>query len=238
MFFDRISRVIAAGLFVASVWASVGITVARAQQTQSPDIRAFIADPGQLLRQYPNGGRLSIVVQQVALADPASFKALMGLLANANDIQKGALGEGLAQAAKILVLTDQPLAAEWQQQIAAVTDPTFKTAAINAFGDVQLGAVGGGPLAPPAAVGGRREAEGMDRRLRMRRLQSLRHLSRSRPEPLQEAPLILRVISQVIHQVIHQAVRQVLRHLILQVARSANKWFTRSEAAWALSNIG
>lgn len=154
MFFDRTSRVIAAGLFVASVWASVGITVARAQQTQSPDIRAFIADPGQLLRQYPNGGRLSIVVQQVALADPASFKALMDLLPNANDIQKGALGEGLAQAAKILVLTDQPLAAEWQKQIAAVTDPTFKTAAINAFGDVQLGAVGGGPLGATGGGGG------------------------------------------------------------------------------------
>ena len=51
--------------------------------------------------------------------------------------------EGLTQAAKNEVLTNQTLAADWQQQIAAITDPTFKTAATNALGDVQLGAVGG-----------------------------------------------------------------------------------------------
>ena len=85
-------------------------------------------------------------VEQLALADPSTFKVLIGLLANANDQQKGAIGEGLTQAAKIEVLTNQTLAADWQQQIAAITDPAFKIAATNALGDVQLGSIGGGNL--------------------------------------------------------------------------------------------
>ena len=120
------------------------MSAAQAQQTQIPTVSAFLANPGQLLQQNPNGGSLlASGVQQLALADPSTFKILIGLVANANDLQKAAIAQGLAQAAKIEVLTNQALAADWQQQIAAITDPTFKTAALNAFGDVQLGAVGG-----------------------------------------------------------------------------------------------
>ena len=53
--------------------------------------------------------------------------------------------EELAQAAKVLVLTNQELAVQWQQQIALVNDPSFKTAAGEALADVKLGSVGGGP---------------------------------------------------------------------------------------------
>jgi len=147
---DWATRFIGRAIFGAAVFAVLGIGVLHAQQPQpqqAPSVNAFLANPNQLLQQYPNGGSLLIsIVQQLALADPATFKVLLGLVASANDPQRGALGEGLAQAAKIEVLTDQPLAADWQQQIAAITDPTFKTAATNAFGDVKLGAIGGGPL--------------------------------------------------------------------------------------------
>jgi len=152
---DRTLRVIAAAIVGAAFFVSVGTGAVNAQQQPSQPITvsAFMANPGQLLQQYPSGGTLMIaVVQQLALADPATFKVLMGLLPNANDLQKGALGEGLAKAAKIEVLTDQATATDWQAQIAAITDPSFKTAATNAFGDVQLGAIGGGPLG--AAGGG------------------------------------------------------------------------------------
>lgn len=160
---DRTPRRVAFAILTAAA-VLVGGTSAGTAQQNSPlgapgggsggqtNVSAFTDNPGQLLQQHPNGGlRLSSAVQQIALADPTTFKTLMGLLAQANDQQKGALGEGLAQAAKILVLTNQPLATEWQQQIAGITDPAFQTAAINAFGDVELGAIGGGPL---GAVGG------------------------------------------------------------------------------------
>jgi len=123
------------------------LTAANAQQSQAPSVAAFLANPGQLLAQNPNGGQLlANEVQQLALTDPSTFRVLLALLANANDLQKRALGEGLAQATKIEVLSDQALAEGWQDQIAATNDSTFETAATNAFGDVEIGAVGGGPL--------------------------------------------------------------------------------------------
>jgi hypothetical protein len=153
---DRAIRFIAGAIVGAVVLVAVGTGLLHAQQPQNqqaPSVSAFMANPNQLLQQYPGGGSLMIaVVQQLALADPTTFKVLLGLVANANDPQKGALGEGLAQAAKIEVLTNQTLATEWQQQIEAITDPAFKIAATNAFGDVRLGAIGGGPLG--AAGGG------------------------------------------------------------------------------------
>jgi hypothetical protein len=140
----RVFRFIAGVVFAVSVLAAVGTSAANAQQSQTPTASTFLANPGQLLQQNPNGGALLITaVQQLALADPSTFKVLLGLLANANDQQKGAIGEGLTKAAKVEVLTNQALAEDWQQQIAAITDPTFKTAATNALGDVRLGAVGG-----------------------------------------------------------------------------------------------
>jgi hypothetical protein len=158
---DRAMRFIASAIF-GVLLVAVGTGVLHAQQPQTPQppsVSTFMANPNQLLQQYPSGGSLMIaVVQQLALADPAAFNVLLGLVANANDPQKGALGEGLAQAAKIEVLTNQPLAAQWQQQIEAITDPAFKIAATNAFGDVRLGAIGGGPLGSagggPGGAGG------------------------------------------------------------------------------------
>ena len=139
------SRFIAVAVCATFLFGMAGPDALKAQQ--APNVSSFLASPGQLLQQYPNGGTPLInAVQQIVLADPTTFRVLLGLLASANELQKGALGEGLAQAAKIEVLTNQPLATEWQQQIAAVTDPAFQTAALNAFGDVKLGAVGGGPL--------------------------------------------------------------------------------------------
>ena len=152
---DRTYRFIAVAILAAFVVAAVGMSAANAQQSQTPTASAFLANPGQLLQQNPNGGSLlSNAVQQLALSDPSTFKVLLGLLANANDAQKGAIGQGLAQAAKIEVLTDQTLAADWQQQIAAVNDPPFKTAAANAFGDVKLGAIGGAAGAAGSGLGG------------------------------------------------------------------------------------
>jgi hypothetical protein len=147
---------------IAAALVAIGVTAAQAQQPQSPAVSAFLADPGQLLQQNPNAGaQLSNAVQTLALADPATFKALLGLIANATDAQKAAIGTGLAQATKVEVLTNQALATDWQTQLAAITDPTFKVATTDAFGDVQLGSVGGGSVgAAGSGLGGPGSAPG------------------------------------------------------------------------------
>lgn len=140
-------RGIVRAFLFATVFGAMGFNTANAQQSEIPSVAAFLANPGNLLAQNPNGGTLlTNAVQQLALADPSTFKVLLALLANANDLQRGAIGQGLAQATKIEVIADQALAEDWQDQISAIGDPAFNTAATDAFGDVQLGAVGGGPL--------------------------------------------------------------------------------------------
>jgi hypothetical protein len=86
----------------------------------------------------------------MVLTNPSTFDTILGAVGGASEQQKIAIATALSQAAKTMVLTNEALAGEWQQKILAVTDPAFKTAAINAFGDVKLGAVGGGPLGGPA----------------------------------------------------------------------------------------
>ena len=93
---DRTLRFIAGAIFAAFVLAAVGMSAANAQQSQSLQPSAHsLPIPGQLLQQNPNGGPLlANAVQQLALSDPSTFKVLLGLLANANDAQKGAIGRG------------------------------------------------------------------------------------------------------------------------------------------------
>ena len=143
---NQVPRFIVGAMLAAFVMAGVGMSAATAQQSGTPTAAAFLANPGQLLQQNPNGGSLlANSAQQLAVSDPSTFKALIGLVANANDQQKSAIAQGLTRAAKTEVLTNQTLAQEWESQIAAITDPTFKTAALDALGDVKLGAVGGAP---------------------------------------------------------------------------------------------
>ena len=141
---SQLLRFVVGAMLAAFVMAGVGMSAASAQQSGTPTAGGFLANPGQLLQQNPNGGSLlANSVQQLAVSDPSTFKALIGLVANANDQQKSAIAQGLTRAAKAEVLTNQTLAQEWESQIAAITDPTFKTAALDALGDVKLGAVGG-----------------------------------------------------------------------------------------------
>jgi hypothetical protein len=128
--------------------------MAKATDQQKSAIATGLADATKLEAQT-NQTLATDWVQTLALADPSSFAELLGLAANATDQQKSAIAAGLAEATKVEVLTNQALAADWQTQIAAITDPTFKTAATNAFGDVQLGSVGGGAVgAAGSGLGG------------------------------------------------------------------------------------
>jgi hypothetical protein len=153
MYAVRTARFVVGAIFAAFVMAGVGTSATNAQ-TQTPE---------QLLQQNPNGGQLLInALEQLVLTTPSTFNTILGSVGGASEQQKTAIATALSQAAKTMVLTNEPLAADWQEKILAVTDPTFKTAAVNAFGDVKLGAVGGapgsgplgGPNGAPAGVAG------------------------------------------------------------------------------------
>lgn len=136
---ERIARVI-----ISAIVATFMVANAAGAQ-QIPSVDAFLADPAKLLQQNPQGGSLlANTVEQIALTDTSTFGALLGLLPNADEGQRGAIGRGLAHAAKVLVLTNQEVAVAWQQQIALVNDSSFQTAATEALADVKLGSVGGG----------------------------------------------------------------------------------------------
>jgi hypothetical protein len=146
---QRITRVLASAI----VGTFMVVSAAIAQQV--PSVTAFLADPARLLEQNPQGGSLlASTVEQIALTDTSTFEALLGLLPRSNEAQRGAIGRGLAHAAKVLVLTNQEVAVAWQQQIALVTDPSFNTAATEALADVKLGSVGGGPGSGLGGPGG------------------------------------------------------------------------------------
>jgi hypothetical protein len=165
---DRIFRSIAAAIVAAFFLTGIGMSAANAQAQTQITASAFRTNPKALLEKYPDGGQQLIdLVQRLVLEDPTTFSLLLGLLPEANNLQRGAIGYGLAQATKSKITTDQAQAVDWQQLIATVDYPAFKTAALAAIGDVQITATGvaggggplGGPLEGPGGLGGTGPAE-------------------------------------------------------------------------------
>ncbi len=154
--FRLFSRTLVGAVLSALVMLSIGAGQASAQQAQALTLSQFLANPNQLLQQFPEGGsQMALLVQQFVIDDASTTPLIARLVAAANPRQKGAIGEGLAQAAKIIVLTDQARAEDVQKLVASLNDPVVNVAFANGLGDVKLGAVGGGPLGGVGAgVGG------------------------------------------------------------------------------------
>jgi hypothetical protein len=108
------------------VAAGVALPVQAAAAVYSPQralpaktIQEFLANPGQLLAQFPDGGpRMVTLIRDLAASDPSTLKALVGLLATANSSQATAIGTGLGQVALMAVKTDPAYANEIQVAIA------------------------------------------------------------------------------------------------------------------------
>jgi hypothetical protein len=114
---------------------------------------AFETDPGQVLTQNANGGpQLATLVRSLAVSDPATLSAIIGLLPNANKDQKAAIAAGLAQAAKIEIRINPAFANDIQQAIAKTKDQDVVLAFAAASGDQPIGATGGG--GPAGGSGG------------------------------------------------------------------------------------
>ncbi len=140
-------RAYAGAILATFVFVAISLTQVQAQEGQTPTVTAFLANPGDILQQNLGGGsKLASQIQDLVVADATTLPVIMGLFANANPEQKSALAKGLAQAAKIIVLTNQALATDIQQRIASINDPVVTLAFTQSLGDVELGAIGIGPL--------------------------------------------------------------------------------------------
>jgi hypothetical protein len=120
------------------------------QALPAQTVQQFLANPGALLTQFPNGGPDMIArVRDLAASDPATLNALVGLLSKANTAQATAIGTALGDVAKLAVTngspTDQAYAAQIQVAVAVANNDTALVA-FNAVigGDIQLTAVTGG----------------------------------------------------------------------------------------------
>ncbi|QIO98789.1 hypothetical protein [Bradyrhizobium symbiodeficiens] len=119
---------------------------ALAQQGQQQGlVQQFNANPQQILQQFPNGGAAMISqLREVAIADPKSLDAIMGLIPNASKDQKAAIGSALGQAAKVVVKTDQAYANDILQAIAKTKDQDVFLAYSGVAPDQGTAATGGG----------------------------------------------------------------------------------------------
>lgn len=115
----------------------------------------FKANPGQLLTQNPNGGaELVSRTREIAVSDPTALDQIIALLANASKDQKVAIAAGLAQAARVVVRSNQPYATRIQQAIADTKDLDVVAAYAAASGDVAIAGTGAGGAGSAGASGG------------------------------------------------------------------------------------
>ncbi|MGN1287330.1 MAG: hypothetical protein ACI4XG_12210 [Bradyrhizobium sp.] len=127
----------------------------------SQAVTNFKANPEQLLTQFPNAGvELTSRARDFALNDPTSLDPLIALLAKASKDQKTAIAAGLAQAARIVVRSNQPYATRIQQAIADTKDLDTVMAFAAASGDTGTAATGAGGAGSAGASGGQTSAIG------------------------------------------------------------------------------
>ncbi|MGY3446656.1 hypothetical protein ACVW17_006657 [Bradyrhizobium sp. USDA 4473] len=127
----------------------------------SQAVTSFKANPEQLLTQFPNAGvELTSRARDFAVNDPTALDPLIALLAKASKDQKTAIAAGLAQAARIVVRSNQPYATRIQQAIADTKDLDTVMAFAAASGDAGTAATGAGGAGSAGASGGQTSAIG------------------------------------------------------------------------------
>jgi len=135
----------ALGLFLAMSPQFAVAQVAGGTQLPAATTSAFIANPSQLLTQFPGGGEaLRTMARDYMTSDKGALTPLIGLLANANQDQRLAIAQGLADAAKLYAPTDLPEATEIQQAVAKTGLTEVIKAYASIAGDTGTGATGGG----------------------------------------------------------------------------------------------
>lgn len=134
-----------AGCALAPLSPATAAVYSPQQALPSQDVQKFLANPSSLLAQFPTGGAAMIAqVRNLAASDPATLKALVGLLATANTEQSTAIGTGLGQVAVIAVRTDQKFATDIQTAVVTAQNESALVAFKSVVGgDIQLTAATG-----------------------------------------------------------------------------------------------
>lgn len=119
-------------------------------------IAQFKSDPQSLLTTYASAGLpLSTQVRGLVLTDPSLVATLIDLAAKANDSQKGAIGAGLAEAARILAAANPALAAQIRQAVAqSGLEPLVTAFMALANGATFADTGGGGAAGSGGPIGG------------------------------------------------------------------------------------
>ena len=127
-------------VFVTSGKAQV-VCYGPQDQLPAQTVADFVANPAQLLQQFPNGGPDFIPkIRDYVASGPATLPLILNLAGPSNPTQIDAIGTGLGQAALVCVRTDQAYANEIQQAVAAINNDALMLAFAAVFGDKPIGA--------------------------------------------------------------------------------------------------
>jgi hypothetical protein len=154
LFFRSLVGLIAAGYLLIQP----NVSPAVAAQLTTGQVSQFLTDPSQIFKANPNGGRLVSAIRDLMLSDtclpsPVApnlascqqvLQSIIGLLANANDAQKAAIGTGLGEAAQAMVVTNPSLANDIQTALTKSDTKLALDAYQTTVGNQAIGAVGGG----------------------------------------------------------------------------------------------
>ena len=121
----------------------------RAPAVSAAAVATFQANPSQLLSQFPNGGAgLTKNVSDLVGSDKATLAAIITLAKNANEDQRKAIADGLAQIAKAYAADGSDpgigFATQIQHAVANAGLPEFARAYAAASGDTGTASTGGG----------------------------------------------------------------------------------------------
>jgi hypothetical protein len=126
-----------------------------ASNSVTQSVATFKTNPEQMLTTYPKGGDEMISrVREFALNDTETLSSFVALLGKANADQKAAIAQGLGQAAKIIVRTNQDYAGKLRQAVLDTNDKDLFTKFAEASGDVGTAATAGAGAGSPGASGG------------------------------------------------------------------------------------
>jgi hypothetical protein len=140
---------------VGAVLAGLMFMTLATTGAQAATVDEFLANPAQVMAQYPNGGaELISLIRDVATSHPEALATITGLLSSGTADQQAAVGSGLGQAYKIVLNTDQAYAAQIAAAVGGSSSDSAKTAYSGATGNVSIASTGGGPGAGGGGGGG------------------------------------------------------------------------------------
>lgn len=142
-------------LHLAVTFALAG-AISTSAVAQNATVDQFVANPSQVLTQFPTGGALLIsLVRDTAVSHPEALQSLIDAMKAANnpDIES-AFGSGLGQAAQLVFKTDEPYANRIRAAVAASGSDRANLALNGVTPDLQIAAGGGGAGGPGGGSGG------------------------------------------------------------------------------------